>query len=55
MSKFEEDSNQLVAITGCTDGIGKALAIDFAKTGTAKGELLIGRNLQKLWKVKEQI
>ena len=41
-----------VAVTGCTDGIGKDLALEFAKRGYQL--LLFGRNPQKLAEVQAQ-
>ena len=42
-----------VAITGCTDGIGKALTLEFAKRGY--GTYLLGRNTDKLYELERQI
>ena len=38
--------NAYVAITGCTDGIGKGLALEFARYGF--NLVLLARNLEKL-------
>ena len=43
---MEKRGGQYVAITGCTDGIGKALTLEFARRGY--GTLLYGRNPEKL-------
>ncbi|KAL8138168.1 hypothetical protein V2J09_004169 [Rumex salicifolius] len=40
-------------VTGCTDGIGKALALDLAKKGL--NLVLVGRNQSKLEEVRQQV
>ena len=45
-NNYQKRVGQYVAITGCTDGIGKALTLEFARRGY--GTLLYGRNPEKL-------
>jgi short-subunit dehydrogenase len=46
-------SKQAVLITGASDGLGRAMAIDLAEKGC--NLVIIGRNKEKLLNVKEQI
>lgn len=43
---MDNTKGSYVAVTGCTDGIGKALTVEFAKRGY--GAYLLSRNFEKL-------
>ena len=46
-------SHKTILITGATDGIGKALAIEFSKLGS--NIILLGKDSSKLDKVYDQL
>lgn len=50
---FTRTKGTNVAITGCTDGIGKALTHEFAKRGY--GTYLLARNFEKLDDMKDEL